>query len=129
MRKAFEIALVGMLVTWLVVMLLLWWAVPAPAQVNFPQCAPLEQQSDRLREFYAEEIIVSAGSGDELLLIFSSRGGETWTALVLRKDGMACFKADGANLSTAPMTTLEPPKVPPNDSGRSTDNNGSGGKT
>jgi hypothetical protein len=70
-----------------------WWA--AEARAGQPGCAPIERVRADLRQQFGE-VPVAAGLSDRGLVvtIFASPAG-TWTAVVVRPDGLACQAAAG----------------------------------
>lgn len=68
-------------------------AWPAAAQ---PPCGPHEQVLDWLAERYDEApLAVGVGNNARLVELVVSPGGETWSLLIVRQDGIACLVAAG----------------------------------
>jgi hypothetical protein len=79
---------------------LLAMALPAPAAT---QCLPFEQLvvqlSGRWHEAPLHRGLTAAG---QIMIIFSTGDGDTWTAVVLAPDGTACLVASGKGWETLP---------------------------
>ena len=74
-------------------------ALPALAQEN---CAPFDQVEAQLAAEFHETRVQQGivGEGRALLAIFASPNGETWTAVMVRPDGLACMAAAGQDWQT-----------------------------
>lgn len=74
-------------------------ASPVLAEEEQGRCAPFDQVEAMLGQTY-HETRVQQSLGDEgkyMLVIFASPNGETWTAAMVRSDGMACLAAAGTD--------------------------------
>ena len=70
-----------------------------PALAEDPPCLPVDQLAAKLAAEF-REISVGQGIGQDgkfMLVIFASPNGETWTAAMVRPDGLACFAAAGTD--------------------------------
>lgn len=86
-------------------------AAPALAQPEQqPACAPIDQIAAKLAAEYHETRVQQGvvGEGRAMLLIFATPDGATWTAVMLRHDGVGCMAAAGSDWQTrsdpAPVT-------------------------
>lgn len=86
---------------------LLVLAAFTPARAQAAECAKYEEVKISLDN--AGEVQIGAGmvSPEALLVLYASAGGETWTLLVVRADGLACVIGSGEY-----WTPEEMPKVP-----------------
>jgi len=79
------------------VLALLSTLLSAPAWGQEQNCAPF----DRVSAFHAEKLNETriaqgiSGDGTQMLMIFASPNGETWSIVVVGSDGIACLKARG----------------------------------
>ena len=73
-------------------------ALPAWAQEQ-PACAPIDQIEAKLAAEYRETRVQQGvvGDGRAMLLIFATPDGATWTAVMLRHDGVGCMAAAGSD--------------------------------
>ncbi len=71
-------------------------AFPAYAQEQ-PKCGPYDQIEASLAAEFRETKVQQGVTedGKYMLAIFASPNGETWTALMVRADGVACLAASG----------------------------------
>lgn len=74
---------------------LLLAARPAAAQQPPPSCIPYPEMVATLAESFDEHAVGIGLSGPTRLEIFAASDGETWTAIVVRPDGLACIVAAG----------------------------------
>jgi hypothetical protein len=75
-------------------------ATPALAQdAQLPACAPIDQIAAKLAAEYQETRVQQGvvGEGRAMLLIFATPDGATWTAVMLRHDGIGCMAAAGSD--------------------------------
>jgi hypothetical protein len=74
-------------------------ATPALAQEQQPTCAPIDQIEANLAAEYQETRVQQGvvGEGRAMLLIFAAPDGATWTAVMLRHDGIGCMAAAGSD--------------------------------
>jgi hypothetical protein len=75
-------------------------ATPALAQdAGQPACAPIDQIAAKLAAEYHETRVQQGvvGEGQAMLLIFAAPDGATWTAVMLRHDGVGCMAAAGSD--------------------------------
>jgi hypothetical protein len=74
-------------------------AAPALAQEQQPACAPIDQIAAKLAAEYSETRVQQGvvGEGQAMLLIFAAPDGATWTAVMLRHDGVGCMAAAGSD--------------------------------
>ena len=65
-------------------------------------CAPYDQVAAKLAAEFHETRVQQGivGEGRALLAIFASPNGETWTAVMVRPDGLACMAAAGQDWQT-----------------------------
>jgi hypothetical protein len=70
----------------------------APAWAE-PACAPIDQIEAKLAAEYHETRVQQGvvGEGKAMLLIFAAPNGATWTAVMLRHDGIGCMAAAGTD--------------------------------
>jgi hypothetical protein len=69
-------------------------ALPAIAQT--PACVPFQQAQDDLAGQFGEQVLfVGLDQRGGLMVVFLNAATETWTAMVVRADGMACPVASG----------------------------------
>ncbi len=71
-------------------------ALPAHAQEQ-PKCAPYPEVEAMLAQEFQETRVQQGivGDGEAMLAIFASPNGDTWTAVMVRTDGVACLAAAG----------------------------------
>lgn len=83
-------------------------ALPAAA-VAQQACFPRDEMLSRLATQYGETQVFAgiAGTG-ELVAVFLSAETRTWSAVVIRTDGMACMVAAGQNGEASLPTALVP---------------------
>jgi phage/plasmid primase-like uncharacterized protein len=85
----------------LILPLLALLSIAAPAWGQ-DKCAPYDQVEAMLaaefQEIRVQQGIV--GEGEAMLVIFASPNGETWTAAMVRPDGVACLAAAGSDWVT-----------------------------
>jgi hypothetical protein len=75
-------------------------AGPALAQEQQqPTCAPIDQIEAKLAAEYQETRVQQGvvGEGRAMLVIFAAPDGATWTAVMLRHDGVGCMAAAGSD--------------------------------
>jgi hypothetical protein len=76
-------------------------ATPALAQEpgQQPTCAPYAEVEAKLAAEYHETRVQQGvvGEGRAMLVILASPDGATWTALMVRHDGLACMAAAGSD--------------------------------
>lgn len=74
-------------------------SLPAWAQEN---CAPIDQIEAKLAAEYRETRVQQgvAGDGRMMLVIFAAPNGATWTAVMVRSDGVGCMAAAGQDWQT-----------------------------
>lgn len=73
--------------------------LPAWAQEN---CAPIDRVEAKLAAEYRETRVQQGvtQSGQTMLVIFAAPDGATWTAVMVRADGLACMAAAGSDWQT-----------------------------
>jgi hypothetical protein len=75
--------------------------LPALAQepAQQPACAPIAELEAKLGADYHESRVQQgiASDGKHMLVIFAAPDGATWTAIMLRPDGLACLAVSGEN--------------------------------
>ncbi len=73
-------------------------AFPAYAQEQ-PKCAPYGQVEAMLAAEFQETRVQQGivGEGEAMLAIFASPNGGTWSAVMVRPDGLACMAAAGTD--------------------------------
>jgi hypothetical protein len=73
-------------------------SAPAVAQEQ-PACAPIADIEAKLAAEYQETRVQQGivGDGRAMLLIFAAPEGKTWTAVMLRHDGVGCMAAAGSD--------------------------------
>lgn len=78
-----------------------WGQEPRTGQEQ-PPCAPYDQVEAKLAAEYRETRIQQGvvGDGRAMLVIFASPDGATWTAVMVRPDGLACMAAAGDDWQT-----------------------------
>jgi hypothetical protein len=76
-------------------------SAPAVAQApdGQPACAPIADIEAKLAAEYQETRVQQGivGDGRAMLLIFAAPEGKTWTAVMLRHDGVGCMAAAGTD--------------------------------
>jgi hypothetical protein len=79
-------------------------AAPAVAQEAAPpspqdRCAPLDRVEAMLAAEFRESRVQQGivGDGNSMLLIYASPNGETWSAVVVRSDGVGCLASAGSD--------------------------------
>lgn len=79
--------------------LLVLLSTPALAQEQQSRCAPFEQVQTMLAAEYHETVVAQAvmGEGEAMLVLFASPTGGTWTAVVVKHDGLGCLAAGGTD--------------------------------
>jgi hypothetical protein len=66
------------------------------------QCAGMADVMAGLSQRYGERVLMEAGGGDTDVIITVNPDGTTWTALVIRPDGLACIVASGTSWTAGP---------------------------
>lgn len=70
-------------------------------------CMPRDKIIEVLNSRYAEEPISRGlASGGQMVEVFSSPDGDTWTLLLTAPDGTSCLMAEGQGWSSLPGPTL-----------------------
>jgi hypothetical protein len=74
-------------------------SLPALAQEN---CAPITDIEAKLAADFHEARIQQgiASDGKHMLVIYAAPDGATWTAIMLRPDGLGCVAVSGENWQT-----------------------------
>jgi hypothetical protein len=78
-------------------------ALSLPVQAQQPQCGPAQAVFAELESEH-KETPVGQGLDDKrgvIVVITSTPDGSTWTALIVRPDGIACLAASGVDWSVA----------------------------
>ena len=75
--------------------------------MNVMQDMPRDKIIEELKTRYAEKP-VSRGlaSGGQMVEVFSSPEGDTWTLLLTAPDGISCMMAEGQGWSSLPGPTI-----------------------
>jgi len=73
-------------------------------------CAPRSELVEKLERDYAEAPVEHGltNPNDQLLELFMSKGGKTWTLLLTFPNGHSCFIGVGRNWRTMQPKLLEP---------------------
>ncbi len=77
-------------------------------------CAPRDDVIEQLQREY-DEVPVQSGitkQNGQLIELFMSKGGATWTLLVTLHDGRSCPVAFGIDWGSAPSDMLKPTGLP-----------------
>lgn len=70
-------------------------------------CMPRDKIIEVLNTRYAEEPISRGlASGGQMVEVFSSADGSTWTLLLTAPDGISCMMAEGQGWSSLPGPTI-----------------------
>lgn len=85
----------------------------SPALALHP-CGPRSAFIERLWDKYAETLVEQGltNPNDQLLELFASKDGETWTLLLTFPNGKSCIIADGKNWRAVPPKLLKPMGLP-----------------
>lgn len=77
-------------------------SISSPAVAQEPKCAPYDQVEAMLAAEFQETRVQQGivGDGQAMLLIFASPNGGTWSAVMVRPDGVACLAAAGSDWQT-----------------------------
>jgi hypothetical protein len=79
----------------ILVLALLFFVNMAHAQQQ-QMCAPFDEMRETLAsQFHETEVGTGMVSDTEVLMLYASPGGETWTILGLNVSGIACIKSAG----------------------------------
>lgn len=73
-------------------------SIPVSA-VAQEKCAPFDQVQAMLAAEYQETVVAQAimGQGEAMLVLFAAKDGRTWTAVVVKHDGLGCMAAGGTD--------------------------------
>ncbi|QYK42849.1 MAG: hypothetical protein KF887_07035 [Paracoccaceae bacterium] len=98
---------VGAIVTLGLWLLTILWPSHAEAQA---QCAPLDAVEAQLRDRYGEQLLFDGRAANgHAMAVLVNPDGTTWTALVVRPDGIACMMASGTGWAAASPAAPVPP--------------------
>lgn len=96
---------------WAIVVIIslgLLWSIRSEARAQGQRCAPLGAIEKNLAEQHKEKRIgFGVVSAAEVLLIYATKDGSTFTVLTLNSQGIACLVSSGVDLNLDGLTIGE----------------------
>jgi hypothetical protein len=111
MNTLVKMVATAVVLIWLVLVLILFFA-PLPAEAQGQNCAPRDLVVARLADRYAEtRQSVGLGSNNALVEVFASVATGSWTITVTAPNGVTCLLASGQAFEA--LTEALPPAGDP----------------